>query len=50
LTSGAGSQWDAKVVEAFISIIDDIMAIRYGYRATERAPRQSPALAPTCQS
>jgi response regulator RpfG family c-di-GMP phosphodiesterase len=50
LKSGAGSQWDAKVVDAFISIVDDIMAIRYGYRPVERQARQGSALSPTCQS
>lgn len=50
LREGAGKQWDAKVVDAFLSVIEDIIAIRYGYRQTERSLRQGSALAPSCQA
>jgi response regulator RpfG family c-di-GMP phosphodiesterase len=50
LRKGAGSQWDADVVTAFLSVIDDIISIRYGYRQMERPIRRGSALSPTCQS
>jgi response regulator RpfG family c-di-GMP phosphodiesterase len=50
LRQGAGTQWDARVVDAFLSVIEDIIAIRYGYRPVERTPRQGAALAPSCQA
>lgn len=50
IRTGAGTQWDAAVVESFLSVIDDIVAIRYGYSQVERPVRSGPALAPTCQS
>jgi response regulator RpfG family c-di-GMP phosphodiesterase len=49
LKSGAGTQWDAKVVETFLSVIDDISAIRYGYSQAERPARKGPALKPSCR-
>lgn len=50
IADGAGKQWDADVVAAFSSVVDDIVAIRYGYRQAERSPRAGSALAPSCQS
>jgi response regulator RpfG family c-di-GMP phosphodiesterase len=50
LRSGAGTQWDAKVVEAFLSVIHDITTIRYGYTPYARNGRSEPALAPNCKS
>jgi len=50
LNDGAGTQWDRNVVAAFATVIDDIMAIRYGYRQAERPARLGSALAPVCQS
>lgn len=50
LRSGAGTQWDAQCVEAFLSVVDDIIAIRYDYQPVEREGRQGPALAPHCKS
>jgi HD-GYP domain-containing protein (c-di-GMP phosphodiesterase class II) len=50
LREGAGSQWDSEVVSAFVSVVDDIMAIRYGYRPAERQARQGSALSPSCQT
>jgi len=50
LQAGAGTQWDAGVVEAFLNVIDDISAIRYGYMQIERPVRSEPALNPSCQS
>jgi HD-GYP domain-containing protein (c-di-GMP phosphodiesterase class II) len=49
LRQGAGSQWDEQVIDAFLSIIEDIIAIRYGYRQIERPPRQGSARTPSCQ-
>ncbi|RIK86944.1 MAG: hypothetical protein DCC67_02455 [Planctomycetota bacterium] len=49
LQAGAGSQWDAGVVDAFLSAIDDITAIRYGYCQPDRPARKGPALAPSCR-
>jgi HD-GYP domain-containing protein (c-di-GMP phosphodiesterase class II) len=49
ITAGAGTQWDAKVVEAFLGVIDDITAIRYGYSQLERPVRKGPALRPSCK-
>ena len=50
ITSGAGTQWDAQCVEAFLGVIDDITAIRYGYTQDERPARKGAALTPNCQS
>ncbi len=50
LRIGAGVQWDAQVVDAFLSVIEDIIAIRYGYRQVERPARAESALAPSCQA
>jgi HD-GYP domain-containing protein (c-di-GMP phosphodiesterase class II) len=50
LRRGAGSQWDAQVVDAFLSVIEDIIAIRYGYRPTERPVRSGSALSPSCEA
>jgi response regulator RpfG family c-di-GMP phosphodiesterase len=50
IQSGSGTQWDAKCVEAFLGVIDDIQAIRYGYSQEERPARKAAALTPTCQS
>ena len=50
LRLGAGSQWDAQVVAAFLDVIEDITAIRYGYKPFERSSRKEPALTPDCQS
>ena len=50
LREGAGDQWDAEVVEAFLRVIDDIIAIRYGYQLYERPARRHAALTPNCQS
>ena len=50
LRAGAGSQWDARCVDAFLAAIDDIVAIRYDYKPVEREGRGGPALAPHCQS
>lgn len=50
LRQGAGNQWDTQVVDAFLSVIEDIISIRYGYRAVERPTRQGPALGPSCQT
>jgi HD-GYP domain-containing protein (c-di-GMP phosphodiesterase class II) len=49
IKAGAGSQWDAHVVDAFLNVIDDISAIRYGYTQIERPARKGPALTPSCQ-
>ena len=48
LRQGAGSQWDAQVVDAFLSVIEDIIAIRYGYRPIERTVREESAVSPSC--
>jgi hypothetical protein len=48
IASGAGTQWDATVVDAFLSVIDDITTIRYTYQPHERPVRSSAALAPHC--
>jgi response regulator RpfG family c-di-GMP phosphodiesterase len=50
LSAGAGSQWDASVIDAFLAVIDDITAIRYGYNQTDRPARSESALSPSCQS
>jgi HD-GYP domain-containing protein (c-di-GMP phosphodiesterase class II) len=50
LRSGAGSQWDAQCVDAFLAAIDDIIAIRYDYKPVERECRAVSALAPNCQT
>jgi response regulator RpfG family c-di-GMP phosphodiesterase len=50
LRQGAGKQWDSQVVDAFLSVIEDIISIRYGYRPIERPTRQGPALGPCCQT
>jgi HD-GYP domain-containing protein (c-di-GMP phosphodiesterase class II) len=50
LRQGAGKQWDAQVVDAFLSVIEDIISIRYGYRPLERSTRKGPALGPCCQT
>ena len=50
IRSGAGTQWDVDVVEAFLGVIDDITAIRYGYAQVERPVRNGSATAPCCQS
>jgi HD-GYP domain-containing protein (c-di-GMP phosphodiesterase class II) len=50
LRQGAGTQWDADVVAAFLSVIEDIIAIRYGYRQVERSARSESAVSPSCQS
>jgi len=50
LRAGAGTQWDAEVVATFLKVVDDITAIRYGYKPYERAVRSGPALAPGCRS
>lgn len=49
IRNGAGVQWDAQIVDAFLSVIEDIIAIRYGYRQVERPVRQRSALKPSCQ-
>ncbi|MCC6494331.1 MAG: HD-GYP domain-containing protein [Pirellulales bacterium] len=49
LKAGAGSQWDAGVLEAFLAAIEDITAIRYGYSPAERPERCGPALSPSCR-
>ena len=48
LREGAGTQWDVQVVDAFLSTIDDITAIRYGYKPHERPVRSGAALTPNC--
>lgn len=48
IRAGAGTQWDAGVVEAFLGVLDDITAIRYGYSPVEGRVRTGPALDPTC--
>jgi HD-GYP domain-containing protein (c-di-GMP phosphodiesterase class II) len=50
IRNGAGVQWDAQIVDAFLSVIEDIIAIRYGYRPIERPARQRSALKPSCQA
>jgi HD-GYP domain-containing protein (c-di-GMP phosphodiesterase class II) len=50
LRAGAGSQWDARVIETFLSVVEDITAIRYGYMQQERPTRTESALEPSCQS
>jgi HD-GYP domain-containing protein (c-di-GMP phosphodiesterase class II) len=50
IRDGSGSQWDSEVVEAFLAVIDDITAIRYGYTQIERPARKGAALTPTCRS
>ena len=50
LREGAGTQWDAQCVDAFLSVIEDIMAIRYGYRQSERPARKSSAMQPECRT
>jgi hypothetical protein len=50
LRAGAGSQWDAKVIDTFLTVVDDITAIRYGYVQQERPTRTESALEPSCQS
>ncbi len=50
LRDGAGSQWDANVVDAFMAAIDDIISIRYGYSQADRPVRNGSALAPSCQA
>ncbi len=50
LREGAGTQWDAQCVDAFLSVIEDIIAIRYGYKLMDRDPRQQSAMTPNCQT
>lgn len=50
IRAGAGTQWDAGVVETFLGVLDDITAIRYGYSPVEGRVRPGPALTPSCQS
>jgi HD-GYP domain-containing protein (c-di-GMP phosphodiesterase class II) len=50
LREGAGAQWDAQCVDAFLSVIEDIIAIRYGYKQLDPDRRQASALAPNCQT
>ncbi|HEX6961998.1 MAG TPA: HD-GYP domain-containing protein [Lacipirellula sp.] len=50
LKSGAGTQWDTEVMDAFLNVIDDISAIRYGYSQVERPTRKGPALGPSCRN
>jgi response regulator RpfG family c-di-GMP phosphodiesterase len=50
LRQGAGTQWDEQVIDAFLSIIEDIIAIRYGYRAHERPARGGSAISPSCRN
>ena len=50
LRKGAGTQWDGQIVDAFLSVIEDIIAIRYGYKQVERPGRQRSAMKPSCQS
>jgi HD-GYP domain-containing protein (c-di-GMP phosphodiesterase class II) len=50
IREGSGSQWDSDVVDAFLAVIDDITAIRYGYTQIERPARKGAALTPTCRS
>ncbi|HYO24276.1 MAG TPA: HD-GYP domain-containing protein [Lacipirellulaceae bacterium] len=49
LRRGAGTQWDAQVVDTFLAVIDDITAIRYGYHPVERPLRKGSARGPECQ-
>jgi HD-GYP domain-containing protein (c-di-GMP phosphodiesterase class II) len=50
IREGAGTQWDAQCVDAFLSVIEDIIAIRYGYKQMDREPRTESALEPWCQT
>jgi HD-GYP domain-containing protein (c-di-GMP phosphodiesterase class II) len=42
LRGGAGTQWDADVIQAFFEIVDQIVALRESYQ-----PRQRPVRKPT---
>jgi HD-GYP domain-containing protein (c-di-GMP phosphodiesterase class II) len=50
IREGSGTQWDAQCVDAFLSVIEDIIAIRYGYKQLDREPRMGSACEPHCQT
>jgi HD-GYP domain-containing protein (c-di-GMP phosphodiesterase class II) len=50
IREGSGTQWDAQCVDAFLSVIEDIIAIRYGYKQVDREPRTDSACEPHCQA
>lgn len=50
IREGSGTQWDAPCVDAFLSVIEDIIAIRYGYKQIDREVRASSACEPHCQT
>lgn len=44
LESGAGTQWDAEFVRAFVEIAEEIQDIQSNYKRVEQVERQSPML------
>jgi HD-GYP domain-containing protein (c-di-GMP phosphodiesterase class II) len=45
LREGAGTQWDADVIDAFFDVVDDIIALRNSYQPRQRPERKPGSLA-----